>query len=171
MGSEGTLGIATKVTVRIVPLPEAVKTLLAVFEDVEGAFGAMGRLSPEYYVVDGVVPRTRLPQVLAAIGEVSARYGFPIANVFHAGDGNLHPLILFDGSREGDVERVKEAGAEIMKICIDAGGRSIRSGGCSRSRRPARRCFAPTRRNSTSSRKAAPHSRQDKGLTMPPGWG
>ncbi|MGE5619246.1 MAG: FAD-linked oxidase C-terminal domain-containing protein [Sphingomonadaceae bacterium] len=215
VGSEGTLGIATKITVRIVPLPEAVKTLLAIFRDVEsasatvsdvigsgivpaaiemmdklaikaveaayhagypedagavllievdglregldeqaaaieaiarshgasnvrvaqtaeerellwagrkGAFGAMGRLSPEYYVVDGVVPRTKLPGVLAAIADVSTRYGFPIANVFHAGDGNLHPLILFDGTSQNEVERVKEAGAEIMRICVEAGG-------------------------------------------------
>jgi len=215
VGGEGTLGIATKVMVRIVPLPEAVKTLLAVFENVsdasatvtdvighaivpaalemmdqlaikaveaayhagypedagavllvevdglkegleeqaaaiqqiamshgarvvriaqstaerellwagrKGAFGAMGRLSPEYYVVDGVVPRTKLPSVLAAIGDVSKKYDLPIANVFHAGDGNLHPLILFDGEKPGEVERVKEAGAEIMRICIAAGG-------------------------------------------------
>ncbi len=215
VGSEGTLGIATKAIVRIVPLPEGVKTLLAIFESVEdasatvsevigrgivpaaiemmdklalqaveaathagyprdaaavllvevdgmnegleeqaaaiqaiaqshnarsvrvaqsakerellwagrkNAFGAMGRISPEYYVVDGVVPRTKLPGVLAAIGEVSERTGLRIANVFHAGDGNLHPLILFDGEKPGELERVKEAGAELMRICIRAGG-------------------------------------------------
>jgi glycolate oxidase len=82
----------------------------------------MGRITPEYYVVDGVVPRTKLPQVLAAIDEVSGRYGLRIANVFHAGDGNLHPLILFDGEKPGELERVKEAGAELMRICIKAGG-------------------------------------------------
>lgn len=215
VGSEGTLGIATQITVRLVPLPEAVKTLLAVFRTVDeasaavsavvgrgivpaaiemmdqlaikaveaavhagypedagavllievdglsegleeqaaaiqqlcldngatsvriaktaqerdllwagrkGAFGAMGRLSPDYYVVDGVVPRTKLPQVLAQIREVSHRTGLPIANVFHAGDGNLHPLILFDSSVPGELERVKEAGVELMRICIRAGG-------------------------------------------------
>ncbi|MHB1004512.1 MAG: FAD-linked oxidase C-terminal domain-containing protein [Chloroflexota bacterium] len=215
VGSEGTLGIATKVTVRLVPMPEAVKTLLGVFASVEdasatvsaiighgivpaaiemmdqlaikaveaavhagypedaaavllvevdgikegleeqaaaivalaeanhaksvrvaqtakerdllwagrkGAFGAMGRLSPEYYVVDGVVPRSTLPRVLAAIGEVGQRYDLPIANVFHAGDGNLHPLILFDGEKPGELERVKEAGAELMRICLRFGG-------------------------------------------------
>ena len=82
----------------------------------------MGRISPEYYVVDGVVPRTKLPSVLAAIAEVSDRYGLRIANVFHAGDGNLHPLILFDGEKQGELDRVKEAGAELMRICIRAGG-------------------------------------------------
>ncbi|HEX9015579.1 MAG TPA: FAD-linked oxidase C-terminal domain-containing protein [Chloroflexota bacterium] len=215
VGSEGTLGIATKAIVRITPLPEGVKTLLAIFDSVEeasatvsdvigrgivpaaiemmdrlalqaveaathagyptdaaavllvevdglkegleeqaaaiesvanshharsvriakdskerdllwagrkNAFGAMGRISPEYYVVDGVVPRTKLPSVLAAIAEVSERYGFRIANVFHAGDGNLHPLILFDGETTGELDRVKEAGAELMRICIKAGG-------------------------------------------------
>lgn len=215
VGSEGTIGIATKAVVRIVPLPEGVKTLLAIFDSVEdasatvsevvgrgivpaaiemmdklalraveaathagypedaaavllvevdglnegleeqaaaiqaiaeshnarsvrlaqsakerellwagrkNAFGAMGRISPEYYVVDGVVPRTKLPRVLAEIGEVSQRYGLQIANVFHAGDGNLHPLILFDGEKPGELERVKEAGAELMRICIRAGG-------------------------------------------------
>jgi glycolate oxidase len=88
----------------------------------KNAFGAMGRLSPEYYVVDGVVPRSALPRVLAAVGDVSRRYDLRIANVFHAGDGNLHPLILFDGAKPGELERVKEAGAEIMRICIAAGG-------------------------------------------------
>jgi glycolate oxidase len=215
VGSEGTLGIATKVTVRLAPLPEDVRTLLAIFDSVEdasatvsevigkgivpaaiemmdqlaiqaveasvhagypedaaavllvevdglregldeqavaiqeiaasnnarsvriaqsnkerdllwagrkGAFGAMGRISPEYYVVDGVVPRTKLPSVLAQIAELSRSTGLRIANVFHAGDGNLHPLILFDASVPGELERTKEAGAEIMRICVRAGG-------------------------------------------------
>ena len=215
VGSEGTLGIATKITVRLVPLPEDVRTLLAVFNTVDdasatvsevigkgiipaaiemldqmalqaveasvhagypedaaavllievdglrdgldeqaqairdiaeahnarslriakdakerellwsgrkGAFGAIGRISPEYYVVDGVVPRTKLPEVLEAIAEVGRQYDLRIANVFHAGDGNLHPLVLFDGAIPGELERTKEAGAEIMRICIRAGG-------------------------------------------------
>ena len=215
VGSEGTIGIATKVIVRLVPVPEAVKTLLGIFDSVDdagatvsdviargivpaalemmdrlalkaveaavhagypedaaavlllevdglkegldeqaaairdialahgarevrvartaaerellwagrkGAFGAMGRLSPDYYVVDGVVPRSALPRVLAAVAAVGERYNLPIANVFHAGDGNLHPLILFDGARPGEVERVRAAGAEIMRICLAFGG-------------------------------------------------
>jgi glycolate oxidase len=215
VGSEGTIGIATKIIVRLVPLPEAVKTLLAVFANVDeasaavsdviahgivpaaiemmdqlaikaveaayhagypedagavllievdglrdgldeqaaaiaslslahgarsvrsardakerdllwagrkGAFGAMGRLSPDYYVVDGVVPRSTLPQVLHEVREVGRRFALPIANVFHAGDGNLHPLILFDAERPGELARVKEAGAELMRICLRHGG-------------------------------------------------
>ncbi|MCL5108757.1 MAG: FAD-binding oxidoreductase, partial [Chloroflexi bacterium] len=75
-----------------------------------------------YYVVDGVVPRSILPAVLREVGEVGRRYDLPIANVFHAGDGNLHPLILFDAEKPGELERVKEAGAEIMRICLKHGG-------------------------------------------------
>ncbi len=88
----------------------------------KGAFGAMGRLAPEYYVQDGVIPRTKLPQVLARIEDVSRRYGLRVANVFHAGDGNLHPLILFDGAVAGELERVKDAGSEILHECLQAGG-------------------------------------------------
>lgn len=89
----------------------------------KGAFGAMGRLSPDYYVQDSVIPRTRLPEILHLIGDVSRRYGLRIANVFHAGDGNLHPLILFDASHgAAEFERVKEAGLEILTACVEAGG-------------------------------------------------
>ena len=88
----------------------------------KGAIGALGRLAPNYYVLDGVVPRTKLPSVMAAVGEIGERYGFPIANVFHAGDGNLHPNILFDERRPGETARVLDAGEEIMRVCVDAGG-------------------------------------------------
>jgi glycolate oxidase len=88
----------------------------------KGAFGAMGRLAPDYYVQDGVIPRTKLPRVLAAIDEIAARHDLRVANVFHAGDGNLHPLILFDATVAGQLDRVKEAGSEILRVCIDAGG-------------------------------------------------
>ena len=215
VGSEGTLGIVTRIWVRLVPLAEAVKTILAVFpsmdtasaavagliarrivpaaiemmdnltiraiesrspsgypvdaqgvvlievdglrEEVEeqatavvevcnesgaldvrlakddaerarlwagrkGAFAAIGRLSPDYYTVDGVVPRTKLPATLARVEEISRESGFRIANVFHAGDGNLHPLILWDADEPGAEERVIDAGAEIMRVCAAAGG-------------------------------------------------
>ena len=215
VGSEGTFGIATKVVVRLLPRPEAVKTYLGVFPDVDsacttvsavigsgivpaalemidaltiravqnvapagfpddagavllveveglaeevaeqadeveaalwdtgamevrtateaaererlwmarkGALGALGSLAPNYYLVDGVVPRSRLTQVLRQVGEVSDAFGLPIANVFHAGDGNLHPCILFDERIPGTVERVTEAGGEILRICVEAGG-------------------------------------------------
>jgi glycolate oxidase len=214
-GSEGTLGIVTRIWVRLIPLPETVKTLLAIFstnedaseavagmiarrivpaaiemmdnftiravesvtkagypedaaavvlievdgvaEEVEacaqvavevcrekgavdvrlakddaerarlwagrkGAFGALGRLTPDYYTVDGVVPRTKLPAILRKIEQVSRDSGFRIANVFHAGDGNLHPLIMWDADEPGAEERVIEAGAEIMRLCAEVGG-------------------------------------------------
>ena len=86
----------------------------------KGAFAAMGRLAPAYYVQDGVIPRTRLPEVLRTVHDVSVRHGLRIANVFHAGDGNLHPLVLF--SEPWELERVKEAGLEILAACVAAGG-------------------------------------------------
>ncbi|GAC1315413.1 MAG: FAD-linked oxidase C-terminal domain-containing protein [Chloroflexota bacterium] len=215
VGSEGTLGIVTRIWVRLVPFTETVKTILAVFPDMEsasaavagmiarrivpaaiemmdnltiqaiesrspagypvdaegvvlievdgireeveaqseavqqvchengalsvrlakddaeraalwagrkGAFAAIGRLTPDYYTVDGVVPRTKLPATLARIGAISRESGFRIANVFHAGDGNLHPLILWDSDEAGAEERVIDAGAEIMRVCAEAGG-------------------------------------------------
>jgi glycolate oxidase len=215
VGSEGTLGIVTRVWVRLVPINETVKTILAVFANMEdasaavagmiaqrivpaaiemmdnltiraiesrasagypvdaqgvvlievdglreeveaqsaavqevcrssgalsvrlardeaeraalwagrkGAFAAIGRLTPDYYTVDGVVPRTRLPATLARIQQISRESGFRIANVFHAGDGNLHPLIMWDADVAGAEERVIDAGAEIMQVCAAAGG-------------------------------------------------
>src|SRR5579864_3419865 len=215
VGSEGTLGIVTRIWVRLVPINETVKTILAVFgnmedasaavagmiaqrivpaaiemmdnltiraiesrapsgypveaqgvvlievdglrEEVEsqanavekvchengalsvrlakdeaeraalwagrkGAFAAIGRLTPDYYTVDGVVPRTKLPATLARIQEISKESGFRIANVFHAGDGNLHPLILWDADVAGSEEKVIDAGAEIMQACAASGG-------------------------------------------------
>ena len=88
----------------------------------KGALGALGVLAPNYYLVDGVVPRTRLLEVLRRVAEVSAQFGFPIANVFHAGDGNLHPCILFDERQPGHLARVVEAGGEILKACVAVGG-------------------------------------------------
>ncbi len=215
VGSEGTLGIATKVVLRIMPKPEAVKTMLAVYNTLrdagntvsaiigdgiipatlemldrltikaveesihagfpldaeavllieldglkdgmerlaerimeicrknnvrevkaaktdaeraqlwagrKGAFGAVARLRPNYLVCDGTVPRTKLPEVLARVMEVGKKYDLAIANVFHAGDGNLHPLILFDERNEDELRRVHQAGSEILKLCADAGG-------------------------------------------------
>ncbi len=88
----------------------------------KGALGALGRLAPSYYILDGVVPRTRLPAVLRGVYEACQRAGFPVANVFHAGDGNLHPNIMFDEREPGAVERVLDLGAEIMRLCVEAGG-------------------------------------------------
>ncbi len=88
----------------------------------KNAFGALGRLSPMYYVQDGVIPRTRLPETLRVIEDVSRRYDLKIGNIFHAGDGNLHPLILFDQRDPEQFKRVVSAGNEIMRHCISVGG-------------------------------------------------
>ncbi len=87
-----------------------------------GAFGAVARLRPAYLVCDGTVPRTELPKALSEVKKISEKYGLPIGNVFHAGDGNLHPLILFDDRDADEVARVHKAGREILKVCADLGG-------------------------------------------------
>jgi glycolate oxidase len=88
----------------------------------KGAFGALGLIAPNYYVQDGVVPRGKLPEIMASVAEIAARYGLIIANVFHAGDGNLHPNILFDMRKPGELDKVIAAGEEILKACVAAGG-------------------------------------------------
>jgi len=88
----------------------------------KGAAGAFGNLAPNYYIQDGVVPRSRMVEVLAQIEEISARTGLRIVNVFHAGDGNLHPTIVFDARDPGLLDRVIAAGGEILRACVDAGG-------------------------------------------------
>ncbi|MFQ5803494.1 MAG: FAD-linked oxidase C-terminal domain-containing protein [Candidatus Methylomirabilales bacterium] len=228
VGSEGTFGIATKVIVRLMRKPEAVKTLMAVFENLEdasnavsgvvatgiipvsiemmdnnsiqavekgvgagypldagavlvievdgpraevealvdpirdvcmknharevrmakdederallwkgrkAAFAAMGQISPEYYVQDAVIPRTKLPQIMQHISELSEQYGLRVANVFHAGDGNLHPLILYDSRNEGELHKAEEMGSKIMKACISLGGSITGEHGVGREKR------------------------------------
>ncbi|MEM9265312.1 MAG: glycolate oxidase subunit GlcD [Cyanobacteria bacterium P01_F01_bin.13] len=88
----------------------------------KAAFAAMGKLSPDYYVQDGVIPRAQLPHVLNAIETLSKKYGYDVANVFHAGDGNLHPLILYNNAIPGQLETVETLGGEILKLCVEAGG-------------------------------------------------
>jgi glycolate oxidase len=88
----------------------------------KGALGALGSIAPNYYLVDGVVPRTQLTNVLRQVARVGEKYGIQIANVFHAGDGNLHPCLLFDERQPGAMENIVKAGAEVMKVCVDAGG-------------------------------------------------
>ena len=87
-----------------------------------GAFGAVARLRPAYLVCDGTVPRTQLPKALSEVKKISEKYRVPIGNVFHAGDGNLHPLILFDDRDADELARVHKAGSEILKVCADLGG-------------------------------------------------
>ncbi|MBV8990390.1 MAG: FAD-binding protein [Solirubrobacterales bacterium] len=215
VGSEGTLGVATRITVRVLPSPEAVKCLVAFFDGVrpageavsaivgsgtvpgaiemmdslsisasekmahagwpqsagaallveldgpltecdarfdevaelcrksgatelrvardmqereifwkmrKSAFPAAGRISPNYFVQDGVVPRTRLPEVLGRIESLSDEFGLKVANVFHAGDGNLHPLVCYDGHTEGEAKRAETLSGLILKACLEAGG-------------------------------------------------
>jgi glycolate oxidase len=215
VGSEGTLGVTTRITLRVVPRPQSVRTLVAFFEgtaeagdtvsaivaagivpgaiemmdrlsiraaeeatgvgyrldagaalvvELDGpekecdarfeevtelcrrpgmidirvarseqereliwrarkaAFAAMGRVAPAYYVQDGVIPRTRLSEVLRRIDELASDYGLQVANVFHAGDGNLHPLVCYDSAREGEPERAEELAGLIVKTCVEAGG-------------------------------------------------
>ncbi len=88
----------------------------------KAAFPAVGRLSPDYYCMDGTIPRYQLADVLTYISELSDEYGLPIVNVFHAGDGNLHPLILYDANNEGELERTEELGGKILEYCVEAGG-------------------------------------------------
>ena len=88
----------------------------------KAAFPAVGRLAPDYYCMDGTIPRGRLAEVLSRITVLSARFGLRVANVFHAGDGNLHPLILYDANTPGELERAEDFGAEILKLCVEVGG-------------------------------------------------
>ncbi len=88
----------------------------------KGAFGAMGRVSTDLYVLDGVVPRTRLIDTLQKISGIGRKYGVKLTNVFHAGDGNLHPNIAYDGRDPDETRRVLDAGVEILQVCVDAGG-------------------------------------------------
>ncbi len=215
IGSEGMLGVAVEVTVRLLPIPERAQVVLAAFDDVEqagaavgeiiaagiipaglemmdgpaiqaaedfvhagyptdaaaillcevdgtnqevsehiarirevleasgatevrtardeaeralfwkgrkAAFPAVGRISPDYYCMDGTIPRRRLPEVLRRTAELSREYGLPVANVFHAGDGNLHPLILFDANKPGELARTEELGGKILELCVEVGG-------------------------------------------------
>ncbi len=88
----------------------------------KAAFPAVGRISPDYYCMDGTIPRAQLSRVLAAMKDLSEKYDLRVANVFHAGDGNLHPLILYDANKEGELDRAEQFGADILKLCVEVGG-------------------------------------------------
>jgi glycolate oxidase len=95
---------------------------LTLWKGRKAAFAAMGRISPDYYVQDGVIPRTKLQYVLQEIEALSQKHGYRVANVFHAGDGNLHPLILYNNAIPGELEKVEELGGDILKLCVKVGG-------------------------------------------------
>jgi glycolate oxidase len=88
----------------------------------KAAFPAVGRISPDYYCMDGTIPRRRLPEVLKRMGELSLQHGLKVANVFHAGDGNLHPLILYDANKPGELDAAEAFGADILRLCVAVGG-------------------------------------------------
>jgi glycolate oxidase len=115
-------GICQKNGARNITSATDPETRLKLWKGRKAAFAAAGHISPDYYVQDGVIPRTQLPYVLKEIEAISQKYGYRIANVFHAGDGNLHPLILFNNSVPGEFEKVEEAGGEILKLCVKVGG-------------------------------------------------
>lgn len=114
--------ICTQNGARHVTIASHPEERLRLWKGRKAAFAAMGKLSPDYYVQDGVIPRTKLPGVLQRIAELGDRYGYRVANVFHAGDGNLHPLILYDNSEPGALETVETLGGEILKLCVEVGG-------------------------------------------------
>ena len=95
---------------------------LAFWSGRKAAFPAVGRISPDYYCMDGTIPRGRLAQVLSRMRDLSERYGLGVANVFHAGDGNLHPLILYDANKPGEIERAEAFGSDILRLCVEVGG-------------------------------------------------
>jgi glycolate oxidase len=88
----------------------------------KAAFPAVGRISPDYYCMDGTIPRAQLPKVLQRMRDLSVRHGLRVANVFHAGDGNLHPLILYDANKPGELEKAEAFGADILRLCVEVGG-------------------------------------------------
>jgi glycolate oxidase len=103
-------------------IAESAEQSAAIWKGRKGAFGAVGRISPDYLCMDGTIPTSELPGVLARIGEMSRRYGLAVANVFHAGDGNLHPLIMFDANDPDSLHRAEAFGAEILRLCVEVGG-------------------------------------------------
>ena len=94
----------------------------AIWKGRKGAFGAVGRISPDYLCMDGTIPTSRLPEVLRRIGEMSTAYGLGVANIFHAGDGNLHPLIMFDANDPASLRKAENFGADILRLCVEVGG-------------------------------------------------
>jgi glycolate oxidase len=120
--SEEVERIAKANDARSVRVSQSEQERLAFWAGRKAAFPAVGRLAPDYYCMDGTIPRRRLPEVLSRIGEMSERYGLGVANVFHAGDGNLHPLILYDANQPGQLDKAEAFGADILRLCVEVGG-------------------------------------------------
>jgi glycolate oxidase len=115
-------GIAGRNGATTLRLSQSEEERLAFWAGRKAAFPAMGRISPDYYCMDGTIPRRELPKVLARMRELSDHYGLRVANVFHAGDGNLHPLILYDANKPGELDRAERFGADILRLCVEVGG-------------------------------------------------
>ncbi len=115
-------GLAEARGADVLRISETEAERLAFWAGRKAAFPAVGRIAPDYFCMDGTIPRRALPQVLTRIAELSAQYGLGVANVFHAGDGNLHPLILYDADIPGDLEKAEAFGADILKLCVAVGG-------------------------------------------------
>jgi glycolate oxidase len=120
--AEAIIRICTENGVREVRVARDEDERQALWQGRKGAFGSISRLAPNYMVADGTVPRTRLPEALRRVDDVGCRYDLKIASVFHAGDGNLHPLLLFDSRDPAEVKKVTAAGMEVLQICADLGG-------------------------------------------------
>src|SRR5262249_46108142 len=120
--AERIIEIAKKNRAREVRQAKTEAERLLLWKSRKQAFGAVGRLAPSYCTQDGVVPRTKLPQILRVIQQIGAKYELKIANVFHAGDGNIHPILLFDERDSDQVQRVLKASHEILEECIQCGG-------------------------------------------------
>ena len=120
--AEKVVAICKKNNAKEVKVPKDAAERMSIWAGRKGAFGAMGQIRPSYLVCDGTVPRTKLPEVLARVEEISKEFNIPIGNVFHAGDGNLHPLILFDERDEDEKQRTLAASTAILKACADVGG-------------------------------------------------
>ncbi len=119
---ERVAGIARNCRAATLKVSTSEEERLAFWAGRKAAFPAVGRISPDYYCMDGTIPRAKLSLVLSRMREMSARYGLRVANVFHAGDGNLHPLILYDANQPGELERAEAFGADILRLCVEVGG-------------------------------------------------
>jgi len=119
---EGVRQVFEKASATSIHVASSEAERLLLWKGRKSAFPAVGRLAPDYYCIDGTIPRKQLSHVLQRMEQMSAEYELPIANVFHAGDGNLHPLIMFDAGKPGETQRTEELGSRILQLCVEVGG-------------------------------------------------